>query len=38
MDNLLLLSDNGKKVIGVKDVTILHIIIPNGITTISGTL
>ena len=36
MDNLLLISDNGKKVVGVKDKSILHIVIPNGITTIGS--
>jgi len=36
MDNLLLISDNGKKVVGVKDKSIFHMVIPNGITTIGS--
>ena len=34
MDNLLIISDNGKEVKGIKDKTAVHVSIPNGVVSI----
>lgn len=36
MENILILSEDGKEVIGVKEKTIIHVTIPNGVTSIGG--
>jgi len=36
MENILILSENGKEVIGVKEKFIIHVTIPDGVTNIGG--